>query len=148
MTNRLLLDVEVFPYYSMVEISDVGGREIPEQGGRDEYGVYFGDSTVAVCTMDADFATQSGRRVRVRVYSGGDQAGLGALVFDRNLIFTDPPRLGIYEPLTDEPDEGGGSVLIERSGPVRIQIFVDPPKEAEAVNVLIRYDLPFQHDLD
>lgn len=35
----------------------------------------------------------------------------------------------------------GGAVSIERAGPVRIQIFIKPPQDADEVNVLIRYDL-------
>jgi len=62
-------------------------------------------------------------------------------VFDRNIEFTAPPRLGVCQPLTDEPEDGGGAVSIERTGPVHIQIFINPPQDAEEVNVLIRYDL-------
>jgi hypothetical protein len=57
-------------------------------------------------------------------------------VFDAVVEFTSPPRLGLYGLLDDE----GVDVPIERTGPVRIHIFVNPPQEAEEVNVLIRYD--------
>lgn len=42
---------------------------------------------------------------------------------------------------TSESEDGGGAVSIERTGPVHIQIFINPPQDAEEVNVLIRYDL-------
>ncbi|AQA03915.1 hypothetical protein BVC93_17430 [Mycobacterium sp. MS1601] len=140
-TNELLLDVEVFPDYGLVEVTDVGGRESPEEGGQ-EYGVLLSDHSVGVFTMSVEESLERDQDVRVRVFRGSDQNGLGTLVFDRNLIFSDPPKLGIYQPLADDPEDGGGSVSIERTGPVRIQIFVDPPHEADHVNILIRYDLP------
>jgi hypothetical protein len=62
---------------------------------------------------------------------------LGTLAFDGVVSFTSPPRLGLYELLNDEGEE----VPIERTGPVRVQIFVNPPQDAEEVNILIRYDL-------
>jgi hypothetical protein len=62
---------------------------------------------------------------------------LGALVFDEAVSFTSPPRLGLYQLL----DDAGVEVPIEGTGPVRIQVFVNPPQDAEEVNVLIRYDI-------
>jgi hypothetical protein len=62
---------------------------------------------------------------------------LGTLVFNGVIGFSSPPRLGLYRVL----DDVGVEVPIERSGPVHIQIFVNPPQDAEEVNVLIRYDL-------
>ncbi|AQA03914.1 hypothetical protein BVC93_17425 [Mycobacterium sp. MS1601] len=141
MTNELLLDIEVFPDYGQIEVSDIGGREGTQGPGR-EYGVSYSDHTVDVFTMSVEESLARDQDVRVRVFSGSDQSDLGTLVFDRNLIFSDPPKLGIYQPLADDPEDGGGSVSIERTGPVRIQIFVDPPHEADHVNILIRYDLP------
>ena len=138
--NELLLDVEVFPDYGQIEVSDVVGRDLPQSYGQTG-GVVFTDHTVDVYTMSVDQAVDTDQNVRVRVYRGSDTVGLGAMVFDRAISFTDPPRLGIYQPLTDEPEDGGGAVVIERSGPVHIQIFVNPAQDAEEVNVLIRYDL-------
>ncbi|AQA03013.1 hypothetical protein BVC93_11855 [Mycobacterium sp. MS1601] len=140
MNNELLLDVEVFPDHGQIVISDVGGHGATSDGGL-EYGLWFSEHTVSVITMSADEADYRDKGVQVRVYRGSDATELGTLVFDRNLIFTDPPQLGVYELLWDEPEEGG-AIPIERTGPVRIQIFVDPPQEADHVNVLIRYDIP------
>jgi hypothetical protein len=138
--NELLLDVEVFPDYGQIEVSDVAGRDLPDSLGQTA-GVVFTDHTVDVFTMSVDQAVDNDQNVRVRVYRGDDTRDLGTLVFDRDIEFTDPPRLGIYQPLTDEPEDGGGSVVIEHTGPVHLQIFINPPQEAEEVNILIRYDL-------
>ena len=138
--NELLLDVEVFPDYGQIEVSDVVGRDLPQSFGQIA-GVVFTDHTVDVFTMSVDQAVERDQNVRARVYRGTETAALGTMVFDRDIEFTEPPRLGVYQPLTDEPEDGGGAVSIERTGPVRIQIFINPPQDAEEVNVLIRYDL-------
>jgi hypothetical protein len=136
----MLLDVEIFPDYGQIDVSDVTGRDLPE-GTSADGPTAFTDHTVYVYTMSVDQAVDSGQNVRVRVYRGDDTANLGTLIFDRDIEFADPPRLGVYQPLTDEPEDGGGSVPMERSGPVHIQIFINPPQDAQEVNVLIRYDL-------
>jgi len=134
--NELLLDTTVFPEYGRVEISDVAGRDSPDSGGR-VAGVAYTERTVAVFTMSADQAMDTGHDVSVRVFRGTESRGLGTVVFDGPVSFSDPPRLGVYQLLDDEGDE----VPIDRVGPVRVQIFVNPPTEAEEVNVLIRYDV-------
>lgn len=138
--NELLLDIAAFPYYGQIDVSDVAGRDLPE-GTSADGPTAFTDHTVYVYTMSVDQAVERDQNVRVRVYRGSDTTGLGSLVFDRDIEFTEPPRLGVYQPLTDEPEDGGGAVSIERTGPVHIQIFINPPQDAEEVNVLIRYDL-------
>jgi hypothetical protein len=134
--NELLLDTKVFPDYGRVEISDVGGRDSPDSGGQ-VIGVAHTDHTVAVFTMSADQAMESGQDVSVRVFRGTDARGLGTLVFDGPVVFSDPPRLGVYQLLDDD----GQEVTIDRTGPIHVQIYVKPAQDAEQVNVLIRYDL-------
>ena len=126
--NELLLDIEVFPDYGQIEVSDVVGRDMPESYGQ-TVGAVFTDHTVDVFTMSVDQAVNNDKNVRVRVYRGGDTTEMGALVFGRPIEFTNPPRLGVYQPLTDEPEDGGGSVPIERTGPVHIQIFATRPQK-------------------
>lgn len=133
--NEILLDVEIFPDYGRIEVSDVQRRDSPDSEGRTT-GIASTDHTVAVFTMSADQAVDNDQNVRVRVYRGTD-TDLGAMVFDQNIEFTDPPRLGVFALLDDE----GPEVPVEHTGPVRLQIFINPPQEAEEVNVLIRYDL-------
>lgn len=134
--NELLLDAEVFPDYGRIEVSDVHGRDSPDSQGRTS-GVAYTEHTVAVFTVSADQAMTLGRGVAVRVLRGANVADLGTLVFDGAVSFTSPPRLGLYQLL----DDAGVEVPIERTGSVRIQIFVNPPRDAEEVNVLIRYDV-------
>lgn len=136
--NELLLDVAVFPDYGHIELSNRAERDIPE-GTSADGPVAFTAHTVDVFTMSVDQAVRNDQDVRVRVYRGDDSNGLGTMVFDDNLTFTGEPRLAVYQPLADADE--GDEIPIDHTGPVRIQIFVHPPKEAEEVNVLIRYDL-------
>jgi len=97
-----LLDIAIFPYYGQIEVSDVIGCDLPQSYGQTT-GAVFTDHTVDVFTMFVDQAVERDQNVRVRVYRGSDTTGLGSLVFDRDIEFTQPPRLGVYQPLTDEP---------------------------------------------
>lgn len=133
--NQLLLESEIFPDYGRIEVSDAEGRDSPDSEGRTS-GVASTEHTVAVFTMSADQAMADGHGVSARILCGTKVADLGTQVFDAVVEFTSPPRLGLYGLLDDE----GVDVPIERTGPVRIHIFVNPPQEAEEVNVLIRYD--------
>jgi hypothetical protein len=136
--NELLLDTEIFPDYGHIELSNRYERDIPE-GTSADGPVAFTAHTVDVYTMSVDQAVHDDQDVRVRIYRGTDSSGLGTMVFDDNVIFTGEPRLAVYQPLADADE--GEEIPIERTGPVRIQIFVNPPRDAEEVNVLIRYDL-------
>jgi hypothetical protein len=83
--------------------------------------------TVDVFTMSVDQAVRNDQDVRVRIYRGDDSNGLGTMVFDDSLIFTGEPRLAVYQPLADVDE--GDEIPIDRTGPVRIQIFVHPPEK-------------------
>jgi len=136
--NELLLDTEIFPDYGHIELSNRDERDIPE-GSSADGPVAFTAHTVDVFTMSVDQAVHNDQDVRVRIYRGTDGSSLGAMVFDHNIEFTGEPRLAVYQPLADADE--GEEIPIERTGPVRIQIFINPPQDAEEVNVLIRYDL-------
>jgi hypothetical protein len=105
--NELLLEVEVFPDYGQIEISDVVGRDIPQSYGQ----------TAGVVLPITPW--MSSRRRLIRRSRTIRTCGPGS---------------------TAVPD-GGAAISIERTGPVRIQIFVNPSQKAEEVNILIRYDL-------
>lgn len=62
--------------------------------------------------MSVDQAIDNDRDVRVGVDRGNGTSGIGALVFDRDIEFTDPPRLGVCQPPTHEPEGSDGSVPI------------------------------------
>jgi hypothetical protein len=86
--NELLLDIEVFPYYGQVEVSDVIGRDLPQSFGQIA-GVVFTDHTVDVVTMSVDQAVERDQNLRVQVYRGTAAEALGTLAFDRYLEFTE-----------------------------------------------------------
>lgn len=136
--NRLLLDTEIFPDYGQIDLSNRDERDIPE-GTSADGPVAFTAHTVNVFTMSVDQAVHNDQDVRVRIYRGTDCDGLGTMVFDDDVTFTGEPRLAVYQPLAD--DDEGEEIPIERAGPVRIQVFVNPARDAEEVNVLIRYDI-------
>jgi hypothetical protein len=95
------------------------------------------DYGVLVYTTSTDEAVYREQDVRVRVYRGSDPTDLGTLIFDRDLIITDPPQLAVNQTLTDEPGEGGGLASLSRAGATRVRIYTKPPADADEVNVLV-----------
>ncbi|MFD6199540.1 hypothetical protein ACFWE3_22835 [Mycobacteriaceae bacterium NPDC060252] len=133
--NSLLLETEIFPDYGVIILEDVGTLDFPD-GPFDE--VLASDHQVSVRTLPTDQAVAMGKNVHVKVFKGEESAGLGKIVFDGKLTFTNP-ILGVGQMLSD-PEELE-TIPLDRSGPVHLQIFVTPPTSATEVNILIRYDL-------
>lgn len=138
--NEPLLDVEVFPDYHCIEIRDAASWSTvdPPGGPRADGSVTtYNDYGVLVHTMTTDEAVSRNQNVHVRVYRGADPTGMGTLIFDRDLIITDPPQLAINQTLTDEPGDGGGLAQLAQVGPTRIRIYAKPPEDADEVNILV-----------
>ncbi|MFV8310333.1 hypothetical protein [Mycobacteroides chelonae] len=151
MPNELLFEGEIYPDGSQIKIEDPGTSDIPD-GVTEGAAFDASDSSVSVYTMSADEAETIERDVVARVYKGTDTQGLGELIFDQNVTFTQP-FLGLGEILHDE--DSLNHVPLERTGSIRLQIFTDTaiktvtyPGHGEHrisgpsdVNILIRYDL-------
>ncbi|SID09918.1 Uncharacterised protein [Mycobacteroides abscessus subsp. abscessus] len=151
MPNELLFEGEIYPDGSQIKIEDPGTADIPE-GVTEGAAFDASNSSVSVYTMSADEAETIGRDVMTRVYRGTDPSGLGNLIFDQTVTFTQP-FLGVGEILHDEDDLS--HVPLEHAGPIRLQIFTDntintvtysnhgerPISGPSDVNILIRYDL-------
>ncbi|TDZ81721.1 hypothetical protein [Mycobacteroides salmoniphilum] len=133
--NSLLLETEIFPDYGVIILEDVGTLDFPD-GPFDE--VLVSDHQISVRTLPTDQAVAMGKNVHVKVFKGEESTGLGKIVFDGKLTFTNP-ILGVGQMLSD-PEELE-TIPLDRSGPVHLQIFVTPPTSATEVNILIRYDL-------
>jgi hypothetical protein len=133
--NSLLLETEIFPDYGVIILEDVGTLDLPD-GPFDE--ALASDHQISVRTMPTDQAVAEERNVHVKVLKGEEPDGLGKMVFDGKLTFTNPV-LGVGQ-ILDDPEELD-TVPLDKSGPVHLQIFVNPPKDATEVNILIRYDL-------
>lgn len=151
MPNELLFEGEIYPDGSQIKIEDPGTADIPD-GVTEGAAFDASDSSISVYTMSADEAETIGRDVVTRVYRGTDPEGLGNLIFDRTITFTQP-FLGVGEILHDEDDLN--LIPLDRTGPIRLQIFTDStistvtyPDDGDHqisgpsdVNILIRYDL-------
>jgi hypothetical protein len=119
--NELLAEVDVFPDHGSILIGDAGKNVTPEDVPT--WGVNVAtasEHTLMVLTMTADDADDLGRDVTVRVYRGTDPTGLGELAFDGTITFT-VPSLAIGEILI--PVEDRHHVAINRTGPVRLQVY-------------------------
>lgn len=151
MPNELLFEGEIYPDGSQIKIEDSGTSDIPD-GVTEGAAFDVSDSSVSVYTMSADEAEMIERDVLTRVYKGTDTHGLGELIFDQTVTFTQP-FLGVGEILHDEVELN--HIPLERNGPIRLQIFTDnaiktvtypdhgerPVSGPSEVNILIRYDL-------
>ena len=151
MPNELLFEGEIYPDGSQIKIEDPGTADIPE-GVTEGAAFDASDSSVSVYTMSADEAETIERDVVTRVYKGSDPDGLGELIFDQDVTFTQP-FMGVGEVLHDESELT--HIPLERTGPIRLQIFTantietvtypdhgdHPVSGPSEVNILIRYDL-------
>ena len=151
MAIELLFEGEIYPDGSQIKIEDPGTSDIPE-GVTEGAAFDASDSSVSVYTMSADEAEMIERDVIARVYKGTDADGLGGMIFDQTLTFTQS-FLGVGEILHDEDELN--HIPLERNGPIRLQIFTDnaiksvtypdhgerPVSGPSEVNILIRYDL-------
>jgi hypothetical protein len=141
--NQLLSEIEIYPEDGQVRVEALGSQAVPDDVDDDWFdkGYIANETSVYVITMTADEAEDIGSSVRTRVYRGSDTAGLGKLIFDQQMVFRDPV-LTLGRVLDDV--ENLHKVPVDRTGPVRIQIFTvtsAPVEGPNEVNVLIRADL-------
>ncbi|ULN48204.1 hypothetical protein MI170_02110 [Mycolicibacterium goodii] len=134
--NELLAQATVIPDYHQVRFAALGARSVPEL---DDYPVEFiaDESSIHVFTFADDQDEHGDRTVDVYVYRGTDTTGLGRLIFDAPLDFSQP-ECTFGSGLSAEDDRH--HVSLRRTGSIPIRVLTretQPGNGTDIINVLI-----------
>lgn len=88
--NRLIGDVDVYPDYHQIVISDLGTREEVAVAGSDVTPVEAGDHILFVYAMNRDDSIELDALVKVRMYEGESDSELGERIFNGTIALPQP----------------------------------------------------------